>query len=77
MLLGVIKSTRMGRAGHVAGIWRKDALRVSMGRPAGKRPLGRPWRRWSSILKLIFKTWNGNAWNGLLWLRIGTGGGLL
>jgi len=77
MLLGVIKATRTGRAGHVTGIWRKDALRVLMGRPAGKRPFGRPRRRRSSILKLIFKTWNGNAWNGLLWLRIETGGGLL
>jgi hypothetical protein len=28
------------------------------------------------ILKWIFKKWNG-AWARLLWLRIGTGGGLL
>jgi hypothetical protein len=29
------------------------------------------------ILKLIFKKWDGGAWTGLIWLRIGTGGGLL
>ena len=29
------------------------------------------------ILKLIFKKWDGNAWTGLVWLRIGTGGGRL
>jgi hypothetical protein len=29
------------------------------------------------ILKRIFKTLNGEAWNGLLWLRIGTVGGRL
>jgi hypothetical protein len=29
------------------------------------------------ILKLIFKKWDGRAWTGLSWLRIGTGGGLL
>jgi hypothetical protein len=29
------------------------------------------------ILKCIFKKWNGGAWTGLIWLRIGTGGGLL
>jgi hypothetical protein len=29
------------------------------------------------ILKLIFKKWDGIAWLGLIWLRIGTGGGLL
>jgi hypothetical protein len=28
------------------------------------------------ILKWIFKKWDG-AWNGLIWLRTGTGGGLL
>jgi hypothetical protein len=25
------------------------------------------------ILKLIFKKWDGGAWTGLIWLRIGTG----
>jgi hypothetical protein len=29
------------------------------------------------ILKLIFKKWDGEAWTGLIWLRIGTGGGRL
>jgi hypothetical protein len=28
-------------------------------------------------LKRIFKKWYGRAWIGLIWLRIGTGGGLL
>jgi hypothetical protein len=29
------------------------------------------------ILKWIFKKWDWGAWTGLIWLRIGTGGGLL
>jgi hypothetical protein len=29
------------------------------------------------ILKWIFKTWDGWAWTGLSWLRIGIGGRLL
>jgi hypothetical protein len=29
------------------------------------------------IFKWIFKKWDGRAWPGLIWLRIGTGGGLL
>jgi hypothetical protein len=29
------------------------------------------------ILKWIFKMWDREAWTALLWLRIGTGGGLL
>ena len=28
------------------------------------------------ILKWILKKWDNGAWNGLIWLRIGTGGGL-
>jgi len=28
------------------------------------------------ILKLISKKWHWEAWTGLIWLRIGTGGGL-
>jgi hypothetical protein len=31
----------------------------------------------SIILKLIFKKWDGAIWNGLIWLRIGTGTGVL
>ena len=27
------------------------------------------------ILKLFFKIWDGKSWSGLMWLRIGTGGG--
>jgi hypothetical protein len=29
------------------------------------------------ILKWIFKKWDGGAWIGLIWLMIGTCGGLL
>jgi hypothetical protein len=29
------------------------------------------------ILKWMFKKWDGRAWIGSIWLRIGTGGGLL
>jgi len=26
------------------------------------------------VVKWIFKKWDGEAWTGLIWLRIGTGG---
>jgi hypothetical protein len=47
----VIKSRRMRWAGHVARMGR-DAYRVLVGRPEGKRPLGRPRRRWEDNIKL-------------------------
>jgi hypothetical protein len=74
-IVRVIKSRGMGFAGHVARMWeRRGAYRTVVGRPEEKRPLGRPGCRWGVILKWIFKNGMG-AWTGLIWLRIGTGGG--
>jgi hypothetical protein len=49
----VIKSGRLRWAGHVARIGtRKDAYRVSVEKPDGRRPLGRPRRRWEGNIKI-------------------------
>ena len=46
-ILWVIKSRRMRWAGHVARMGEeRGAYRVLVGKPEGKRPLGRPRRRW-------------------------------
>jgi hypothetical protein len=52
-IVRVIKSRRMRWAGHVArmGVGR-GAYRVLVGRPEGKRPLGRPRRRWEDNIKM-------------------------
>ena len=43
----VIKSRRMRWAGHVARmVEERGVYRVLVGKPEGKRPLGRPRRRW-------------------------------
>jgi hypothetical protein len=44
-------------------------------RAEGNRPLGSQ-ARWEDNIKMILKKWAGNAWTGLIWLRIGTSGGL-
>ncbi|KAJ4444123.1 hypothetical protein ANN_05912 [Periplaneta americana] len=45
-----IKSRRLRWAGHVARMGEsRNAYRVLVGRPKGKRPLGRPRRRWEDI----------------------------
>jgi hypothetical protein len=56
----------------------RGAYRVLVGRPEGRRPLGRPRRRWENNIKMG-SSGSGveAAWTGLIWLRIGTGGGLL
>jgi hypothetical protein len=40
----------------------------------GKRPLGRPRRRWRIILGWIFRKGDVGEWTGLSWLRIETFG---
>ena len=46
-IVRVIKSRRMRWAGHVARMGEERGLyRVLVGKPEGKRPLGRPRRRW-------------------------------
>jgi len=52
----VINSRRMSWFGHVALTGdRSCEYGVLMGRPEGKRQLGRPWCGWRIILKCIFK----------------------
>jgi hypothetical protein len=41
-----LKSRRMRWAGHGRGEERRNFYKVLMGKPEGKRPLGRPGRRW-------------------------------
>ncbi|KAJ4442575.1 hypothetical protein ANN_04162 [Periplaneta americana] len=48
-----IKSRRLRWAGHVARMGEsRNAYRVLVGRPEGKRPLGRPRRRWEDTIKM-------------------------
>jgi len=57
---------------------RRGVYRVLVGKHEGKRPLGRPRRRWKDNSKMDLQDveW-GEAWTGSSWLRIGTGGGHL
>ena len=52
-IVWVIKSRRMRWAGHVArmGEWR-GVYRVLVGKPEGRRPLGRPRRRWEDNIRM-------------------------
>jgi len=51
--------------------------RVLVGKPEGKKLLGRPKHRWEDILRWIYRKWDAGIWTGSSWLRIGTGGGHL
>jgi len=77
-IVRVVKSRRMRWAGHVArmGVGR-GVYRVLVGKPVGKRPLGRPRRRWEGNIKGDLQEVGGGFGDWMSWLRIGTGGGHL
>jgi hypothetical protein len=58
----MIKSRRMRWTGHVAQMGEKrNVYRILVGKPEGKRPLGRPRRRWVDNIKMDLREvgWNG------------------
>jgi hypothetical protein len=59
------KSRRMRRAGHVARMGEKrNVYRLLVGKPEGKRPLGRPRRRWidNNKMDIIEREWGKVVW---------------
>jgi hypothetical protein len=72
----VVKSRRMRWAGHVARMGEgRGVHRVSVGKPEGRRPLGRPRHRWEDNIKMNLQEVGGVVGTGWSGLRIGTGGG--
>ena len=62
-------------AGHLARMGEERGVyRVLVGKPEGKRRMGRPRRRWVDNIGLDLQE---GMWTGLGWPRIGTGGGRL
>jgi hypothetical protein len=53
------------------------AYNILVGRPEGRRPLGRRRRRWEDDIKKDLGEKGLGMWIGFIWLRIGTGGELL
>jgi len=53
---------------------RRGVCRVLVGKPEGKRPLGRRRHRWEDNIKMYLKEVGYGVWTRSSWLRIGTGG---
>jgi hypothetical protein len=54
-------SRRLRWTGHVARIGEKrDTYRILVGKPEGKRPLGRPRKRWEDNIRMDLREigWN-------------------
>jgi hypothetical protein len=62
----IIKARRRKLARHVARIGEKrNAYRLLVGKPEGKRPLGRPRRRWLDNIRIVEVGWGDVNWIGL------------
>jgi hypothetical protein len=63
-----IKSRRMRWTGHVAlmGEERK-VYRILMGKPEGKRSLGRPRRRWENGIRMVLRE---IGWGSVDWIQL-------
>ena len=71
-----MRRTRL--AGHVERMGlRRGVYRFLMGKPEGKRPLGRPRPRWVYNIKMNHQEVLWGSRTVLIWLSIVTGGGLL
>jgi hypothetical protein len=67
-IIRIMKSRRMRWAGHVVRIGeQRHAYRLLVGKPVGKRPLGRPRHRWVDNIRMdLGKLWWGDVdWIGL------------
>jgi hypothetical protein len=77
-LVRVIKSRRLKWAGYVTPMeGGRGVYRVLEGKTVGKRPLGRPGRRWDDNIKIYVQDVGCGVWTGMSRLRIETGGGIL
>jgi hypothetical protein len=67
-LIRIMKSRSMRFAGHVARMGEKrNACRLLVGKPEGRRPIGRPRRRWLDNIRmdLVEVEWGDVDWIGL------------
>jgi hypothetical protein len=67
-IIRVMKSRRMRWAGHVAHMGERGGTnRALMGKPEGKRPLGRLRRRWEDNIKMDLQE---VGWGGMDWIDL-------
>jgi hypothetical protein len=67
-IIRIMKSERMRWMGHVAQMGEKrNSYRLFVGKPEGKRPLGRPRRRWVDNIRMdhVEVGWGDVDWIGL------------
>jgi hypothetical protein len=63
-----MKSRIMRWAGHVVRLKKKrNSYRILVGKPEGKRPLGKPRRRWLGNINMDLRE---IGWCGMVWIDV-------
>jgi hypothetical protein len=62
-----MNTRRIGWAGHVARMGEQECYGILVGKPEGKRPLGRPRRRLVDNIKIYLKE---IGWDGMDWIDL-------
>jgi hypothetical protein len=52
----------------------RNLYNISVGKPEGKRPLGRPRHRWEINIRMDLREIGWEVMDGCIWLRIWTSG---
>jgi hypothetical protein len=67
-IIRMIKSRRMRWTGHVPRLKEtRNAYRILVNKPGGKRPLGRPRRRWVGNIKMDLRE---IGWGDMDWIDL-------
>jgi hypothetical protein len=66
LLQDPVKEVEMGRARSTNGE-KRPAYSILVGKPEGKRPLGRPRRRWVDNINMNLR---GIEWDGMDWINL-------
>jgi hypothetical protein len=74
----IIRQIKSRRARHMARRGEdRNVHKALVGKPKGKRPLGRPRLRWEDRIRMVLRQTGWGVWMRFDWLRIGTSGKLL
>jgi hypothetical protein len=67
-IIRLLKSKRMRWTGHVARMGEeRKVYKVLVGKPEGKRPLGRPRRRWENGIRMDLRE---IGWGSVEWIQL-------
>jgi hypothetical protein len=66
-VIRMIKSRRMGWTEHAARMGEKNAYKILVGEPEGRRLLGRPGHRWVNNIRMDLGE---TGWGGMGWISL-------